>query len=162
MSYAVYTTRGFILGSAPSGEASKTYSIYTEDFGLIKGKAQGVRLLVSKLRYNLEDYSFATFSLVRGREVWRITGAEKEFAPMSDARVRARILNLTRRLVQGEERNDALFAALLSLKDESVSETSALASILDALGYLDKKSLEGKSEREAILEINRALKETQL
>ncbi len=162
MSYAVYTTRGFILGSAPSGEASKTYSIYTEDFGLIKGKAQGVRLLVSKLRYNLEDYSFATFSLVRGREVWRITGVEKESEPMSDARMRARVLNLTRRLVQGEERNDALFAALLSLKDESVSETSALASILDALGYLDKISLEGKSEKEVIFEINRALKETQL
>jgi recombinational DNA repair protein (RecF pathway) len=162
MSYAVYTTRGFILGSAPSGEASKIYSIYTEDFGLIRGKAQGVRLLVSKLRYNLEDYSFATFSLVRGKEVWRVTGAEKESIPASNTRVRARILNLTRRLVQGEERNDALFAALLSLKEESISETVALAAILDALGYLDKKTLEGKSEREAILEINRALKETQL
>lgn len=162
MSYAVYTTRGFILASAPSGEASKTYSIYTEDFGLIAARAQGVRLLASKLRYNLEEYSLAALSLVRGREVWRITGAEKESLPRASAQIRARILNLTRRLVQGEERNDALFSALLSLMDEKVSETAILAEVLSGLGYLDKAALKGKSDREMILEINRALKETQL
>lgn len=162
MSYAVYTTRGFILGSAPSGEASKTYSIYTEDFGLVAARAQGVRLLASKLRYNLEEYSLATLSLVRGREVWRVTGAEKEHLPRSGAQARARILNLTRRLVQGEERNDGLFSALLYLGDEKLSETAILAEILGALGYLDKEALKGKSDREMVVEINRALKETQL
>ncbi len=162
MSYAVYTTRGFILGSAPSGEASKTYSIYTEEFGLIAARAQGVRLLASKLRYNLEEYSLATLSLVRGREVWRVTGAEKEPLPGSGARMRARILNLARRLVQGEERNDILFSALLCLKDEKASETAILAEILSGLGYLDKETLKGKSDREIIVDINRALKETHL
>jgi recombinational DNA repair protein (RecF pathway) len=162
MSYAVYTTRGFILASAPSGEASKTYSIYTQEFGLITARAQGVRLLASKLRYNLEEYSLATLSLVRGKEVWRITGAEKEPLPRSGAQIRARILHLTRRLVQGEERNDVLFSALLSLKDEKASETAVLAEILSALGYLNKEALKDKGEREKIMEINRALKETQL
>ncbi len=164
MSYAVYSTRGFILGSAPSGEASKTYSIYTEDFGLLKARAQGVRLIQSKLRYNLEDYSFCALSLVRGKEFWRITGSQSlDEGPKPDLLVRARVLNLVRRLVHGEERNQELFDALAKLAAEGAeSEVKTLSLVLSALGYLDLKSLEGKTEREAVAEINKALKETQL
>jgi recombinational DNA repair protein (RecF pathway) len=162
MSYAVYTTTGWVLSSAPSGEASRIYSIYTEDFGLIHAKAQGVRLLASKLRYNVEDYSLAVFSFVRGKEIWRLTGAEKLAVPEKQSMLRARVLNLVRRLVQGEERNETLFAALSCLREESVSEISILSRVLSALGYLDLSSLSGKSDRESIALINKALKETQL
>ncbi len=169
MSYAVYTTRGFILGSMPSGEASKIYLLYTEDFGLVRAKAQGVRLIHSKLRYNLDDYAFGAFSLVKGREVWRLTGAEAVGGSVSgsvdrEARLaRARVLNLVRRLVQGEERNEELFDALVSsIGPDSPSETVILSRALSALGYLDLAALEGKSERETILALNKALQETQL
>ncbi|HEU0080857.1 MAG TPA: recombination protein O N-terminal domain-containing protein [Candidatus Paceibacterota bacterium] len=169
MSYAVYSTRGFILGSAPSGEASKLYSIYTEDFGLVRAKAQGVRLIQSKLRYGLEDYSFCALSLVRGREVWRVTGVQSLEAGDGSAkkgealRARARVLNLVRRLVHGEEKNGELFDALTGLtKDDQAAEVRTLSLVLSALGYLDLKALEGKTERETVGEINRALKETQL
>jgi recombinational DNA repair protein (RecF pathway) len=162
MSYAVYSTRGFILGSAPSGEASKIYSIYTEDFGLIRARAQSVRLLVSKLRYNLEDYSFATFSLVRGKEFWRLTGAEKTALDQSTLLVRARVLNLVKRLVQGEEKNEKFFAALSLMTEGAVSETFLLSHILSALGYLDLEGLKDKTEKEIIHAINKALHETQL
>ncbi|MDE1874668.1 MAG: recombination protein O N-terminal domain-containing protein [Patescibacteria group bacterium] len=165
MSYAIYTTQGFILGSSPSGEASKIYSIYTEDFGLIRAKAQGVRLIRSKLRYNLDDYGFCAVSLVRGKEVWRVTAVERlSSAPKGvDDLGRARVLNLVRRLVQGEERNDALFAALLMLEAMiPTKETDVLARVLSALGYLDLALLAGASERETISVINKALKETQL
>ncbi|MBX4209073.1 recombination protein O N-terminal domain-containing protein [Candidatus Parcubacteria bacterium] len=167
MSYAVYNTRGFILGSGPSGEASKLYSIYTEDFGLVRAKAQSVRLLQSKLRYNLEDYSFSAVSLVKGREVWRLTGAENLSQRSNDLLIRARTLNLIRRLVQGEEKNEDLFDALLLLESDAAgatapSEALILSHALSALGYLDLAALEGKSERERILAINKALKETQL
>lgn len=163
MSYAVYTTRGFILGSNPVGEASKLYALYTEDFGLIRAKAQGVRLTQSKLRYNLEEYSFCTFSLVRGKEVWRITGSVAHASSREGVSLRARIMNLVRRLVHGEEKNEPLFQALLLLVSDSVpSEALVLARVLSSLGYLDLALIEGKSEREAILVINRAIKETQL
>jgi len=171
MSYAVYSTRGFILGSSPTGEASKLYSIYTEDFGLIRAKAQGVRLIQSKLRYNLGDYSFCALSLVKGKEVWRVTGSQSLEAEgkkgrgeeRSDLLVRARVLNLVRRLVQGEEKNQELFDTLARLATEGVeSEIRILSLVLSALGYLDLKALEGKTEREAVAEINKALKETQL
>jgi recombinational DNA repair protein (RecF pathway) len=163
MSYAVYTTRGFILNSGPTGEASKLYSIYTEDFGLIRAKAQGVRLIQSKLRYALEDYSLCTFSLVKGKEVWRLTGSQAEIHSKESSLIRARILNLVRRLVQGEEKNQSLFNALLKLTDKDIpDEVSALTQILSILGYLDLASIEGKSEREVLMAINKAIKETQL
>lgn len=170
MSYSVYSTRGFILGSAPSGEAGKTYAIYTEQFGLLRAHAQGVRHLKSKLRYNLTDYNFATLSLVRGKEFWRITGAVSETARdagahdlrSESAAARARILNFIKRLVQGEERNDELFAVLLDLFSGPISETRALARVLSSLGYLDLSALEGMGEREMISAINKALRESHL
>ncbi len=180
MSYSVYSTRGFILASAPSGEAGKTYSIYTEQFGLLRAHAQGVRHLKSKLRYNLADYSLATFSLIRGKELWRVTGAVAEgdggagFSSGQDIlKVRARILSFMKRLVQGEERNDELFAILLELFPDTSSrisgreellgfETRILARCLSALGYVDLASLEGMGQKELIAAINKALRESQL
>ena len=162
MSYAVYTTRGWILGSAPSGEASKMYVLYTEDFGLVTARAQGVRLLSSKMRYNLAEYALCDISLVRGKEFWRLTGATAVALPDSGKLARARVLHLVRRLVQGEERNEKLFRALGNLASEDASETDALCEVLSALGYLDLGVLVGKSEREKIRSINKALQETQL
>jgi recombinational DNA repair protein (RecF pathway) len=153
------------LGSAPSGEAGKTYAIYTEQFGLVRAHAQGVRHLKSKLRYNLTDYNFATFSLVRGKEFWRITGAVSEPSVGTggfDAGARARILSFVKRLVQGEERNDELFAVLVDLASGPVSETRTLACALSSLGYLDLSALEGLGERETISAINKALRESHL
>lgn len=178
MSYSVYSTRGFILGSAPSGEAGKTYFIYTEQFGLIRAHAQGVRHLKSKLRYNLLDYSLVTLSLVRGKEFWRITGAVAGAGQVAPAgrdlsKARARVLNLVRRLVQGEERNDDLFSALLELfarEEGSLEEkegilgfeTRVLARCLATLGYVDLSSVEGMGQREMVFAINKALKESHL
>jgi len=162
MSYAVYSTPGFILGSSPSGEASKIYLIYTEDFGLVRAKAQGVRLITSKLRYNLEDFSFSSFSLVRGREVWRLTGALKMDTQPKFPVVQARVLNFVKRLVQGEEKNEKLWKNLLLITKTEMSEPLILAHILDALGYMDVKTVSEMNEKQIIHTVNKAIKETQL
>ncbi len=189
MSYAVYSTRGFIIGSSPSGEASKLYVIYTEDFGLIRARAQSVRLLASKLRYNLDEYSYGVFSLVRGKEFWRVTGAETLSVPTVGRSVRARILTLLKRLIQGEEPNPALFSVLTAMKDyednktkdtvhRDVFEVLVLVHVLSSLGYMDKtpfvetagsvdfgeQGIQVVREKyhEAISAINKALRETHL
>ena len=77
MSHHIYQTEGFIIGSMPVNEASRYISIFTEDLGLIRGLAQGVRNNRSKLRYSLQDLSYSKVSFVRGREIWRIVNAEK-------------------------------------------------------------------------------------
>jgi len=154
-----YTTRGIVVCSSAYREADKIISIYTEDFGLVSAVATGVRRAASKLRYHTQDYSVRQFSLVRGRDLWRLVGAE-EIAPATDFEqpalhesladenlaAYARILSLIRRLVRGEEKNEPVFRSMLSMyavfpsmvstNDVSALETLTVFRILHALGYI--------------------------
>jgi recombinational DNA repair protein (RecF pathway) len=76
--YTIHTTPGFIIGSRPSGEAGKLLSIFTQDLGLIRATAQGIRFEKSKLRPFIQDYSVGIFSFVRGKEFWRLTSAQEQ------------------------------------------------------------------------------------
>ena len=190
--YSIYTTNGFVLGSAPKGEASKFYLVYTRDFGLVHASAQGIRLLRSKLRYNIDEFSFGVFSLIKGKEFWRITGVERSDGDISSTgrRMIARVLHLVYRLVQGEEKNYALYNTLDNLveclrfgaeedgRSVAAIEGIVLLRILHALGYAgadalwndllsgpitnEKVSVAQKHLSLIIREINRALKDSQL
>ncbi|MDD5153028.1 MAG: recombination protein O N-terminal domain-containing protein [Candidatus Pacebacteria bacterium] len=131
MAHHIYHTRGVILGSSMAGESSRFYKIFTEELGLISARAQAVRESKSKLRYSLQDFSWAYLDLVRGKEVWRITSAgecEKltkngenstklpvittnnpQFKLFADA------CSFIERFVQGESRDDYLFLDLFEL-----------------------------------------------
>lgn len=150
----VYTTEGFILKSINFGEANKYFLIFTKDFGLIKATAQGARLLKSKLRYSLEDYSFSQISVVRGRDIWRLTSAQSKFSAKKFLKedknkflLLSRIFSLLLRLLQGEERNDLLFEnikeAVNFMGDIQVIELENFECILalrilSSLGYIGK------------------------
>ncbi len=149
--YAIHTTPGFVIDSRPYGEAGKIYSVFTREFGLIRAAAQGIRLERSKLRYHIAENSLGVFSFVRGKEYWRLTSAEKMGPGAMDARFRglvARIAQLLRRLLHGEDRHEALFAHIESLSsfigsapEMSEDQMKALESvavlrILQDLGYI--------------------------
>lgn len=154
MSHHVYNTEGFVLESASHGEANKTYSLFTRELGRIRASAQGVRLLKSKLRFSLQDYSFVKISLVRGKEFWRITNAgvikpvHTDFQTDKFAlRIVSRIFLLLRRLVPEEEKNEELFEMLsgslvflsehkLSLDESTSAETILVIRVLSILGYM--------------------------
>ncbi|MEK7646238.1 MAG: recombination protein O N-terminal domain-containing protein [Patescibacteria group bacterium] len=87
--YSIHTTPGFVIGSRPYGEAGKMLSIFTRDLGLVSVAAQGIRLEKSKLRYHTSDYSLGIFSLVRGKEVWRLTSAQQSVIPASQSAAEA-------------------------------------------------------------------------
>ena len=159
-----YTTRGFVLFASAYREADKIISIYTEDFGLVSAVASGVRRSASKLRYHTQDFSVRRFSLVRGRDIWRLVGAEEiadvtSIDPKTSAKflaVYARVLSLIRRLVRGQEKNERVFSSLFSLyrllaqasDDENTNsseiantdlaalETLSVFRILYSLGYI--------------------------
>ena len=188
----IYTTEGFILKSINFGEANKFFFIFTKEFGLIKAAAQGVRHLKSKLRYNLEDFSFGQISVVRGKEIWRITSAEKKLTLKNKEtfQLLSRIFSLLLRLLHGEEKNDLLFTGLkegVNFLDKNLLNEENLANfecilalrILSALGYIGKLGdfdqfttspyfsqglLNNMSalKSKAIWEINKSLKETHL
>jgi DNA repair protein RecO (recombination protein O) len=192
MSHTIYTTEGFILKSINFGEANKYFFIFTKDFGLVKAAAQGVRLLKSKLRYSLADLSFVQVSIVRGREIWRITSAEKKFILEENNKILLlyRIFSLLLRLLRGEEQNSLLFDYLkegVLFLDQNEMSAENLANfecilalrILFSLGYIGRLAdfdqftkspyftaelliVMSELKTQAILEINKSLQETHL
>lgn len=121
MSHRLYHTEGFILRHLPRGEANKLLYLLTPEFGRCLVLAQGVRQEKSKLRPNLTDYGYGRFSLVRGREFWRLVSAEKNsrFAPLyQDSTRRAivgRIFSLLAKILAGEEEGHLIFQELEAL-----------------------------------------------
>ena len=119
MSHHIYHTKGIVIESLNVREANKSYWIFTRDLGMILASAQGVRLAVSKLRFSLQPLSVTEISLVRGRSGWRVVNAREisniywriKDIPQSVA-MSSRVLRLMRRLVTGEEKNEALFDCL--------------------------------------------------
>lgn len=138
----IYTTPAFVIHSSPHGEAGKFLLLFTKDFGMIGATAQGIRLGTSKLRYHMQDFNFSNVSVVRGKEVWRITGAhELEHAPSTA--VHLKILKLLKRLLQGEDKNEKLFEILEELyrtdvieEDFEYVECLTVLRILNTLGYV--------------------------
>jgi DNA repair protein RecO len=158
MAHHIYTTDAFILESQLSGEADRYFTLFTKDFGLIRATARGVRLAKSKLRYSLQELSRSRISLVRGKEVWRITSARIEENLFSKYRNQkpvlyliAQISTLIKRLVGGEEKNEPLFMIVSDVisflesktfSDQELKyvEIIAVLRILHNLGYLRNTS----------------------
>lgn len=156
--HTLYSTECIILGGVDSGEANKYISLFTKEIGLVKAVAKSVREEKSKLRYSLQDFSFTDVTLVRGREVWRITGAEERYNLHNELKNESeklvtvtQILNLLQRLVHGEEKNEYLFDTLSCglefLKDNEMNkkmlksfEHLIVLRILYSLGYIAKEN----------------------
>jgi len=149
----IYHTHGFILSSRNKGEANKMLTVYTREMGLVRAMVQGIRLNKSKLRFALQDFSYANVDFVRGKDIWRITTASNistfPFARASreSLLIIARISKLLERLCDGEESNEKIFddfiQALYLLDDVSLSKPSREAlelhlvlRIMDSLGYI--------------------------
>lgn len=153
MSHHIYHTRGLILGSIPLGESNRFYKIFTEELGLVWASAQAVRMEKSKLRYALQNFSWITLDLVKGREVWRITSAGEAIAhpilrkEIERFKIFARICALVSRMVHGERQEKEIFEDLLNFANfleqntaqsiPSSVEILASARVLAHLGYLD-------------------------
>lgn len=127
MSYRIYHTDGYIIDSSSSGESNKVFTILTVELGTIIAIAQGIRKLQSKLRYSLQDLTFAKFALVRGKDIWRITGAEKivniydKKVPVQIRQSLARVLMFIKRLSPGEAVNKKVFEEFVKLHKALVS-----------------------------------------
>lgn len=153
MPHQIYKTDGIILGSEPAGEASRRLWILTPDLGLVVASAQGLRKITSKLRYHLQDFSLARINLVRGRETWRMTGAQvqRNFARAAAPASYHIITNIARllcRLCPGEESNPELFedarrglALIQALPPRALPSAEALVvlRVLHRLGYVGER-----------------------
>ncbi len=142
----IYTTPAFVVYSSPHGESGKFLQLFTKDFGMIGAVAQGIRLNQSKLRYHLQDSDFSNVSVVRGKEVWRVTGAQ-ELDKRKNRSVYLKTLRLLKRLLHGEEKNEELFEIIEELyraeikeEDNDNVECLVVLRILNNLGYISNNS----------------------
>lgn len=121
MSHHIYKTKAFIIDSIDVGEANKILTVFTEDFGVLFVHAQGVRVLKSKLRQSIQDVSFVSLAMVKGKEYWRLTSAEKHislFDPRIPVEIRivlGKVLAFVKRLSTGELKNTELFTCVSKL-----------------------------------------------
>lgn len=154
----IYHTKGFIIKSKNIGEANKILTIYTRELGLVRAVAQGIRLGKSKSRFALQDFSYATIDLVKGRDIWRI-GSATTISSFPFARAKRenllliyRIGNLIERLCDGEETNEKIFddiiQALYILDDENLTsetkealELHLVLRIVHSLGYIGESDI---------------------
>jgi len=156
--HQIYHTHGLILSSRNTGEANKMLTIYTREMGLVRAAVQGIRLHKSKLRFSLQDFSYANIDLVRGRDIWRVTSAANisSFPYARSSRpsllLIARISALIERLCDGEESNENIFddfiQCLYLLDDTNISVSSREAlelhlvlRIMNILGYIGESEM---------------------
>jgi DNA repair protein RecO (recombination protein O) len=71
-------TYAFVLDSSEKGEYDRTYSLLTNDLGLIDAFAKSVRKSRSKLSGHLEPPNFCWVELVESQRGWQITSALEE------------------------------------------------------------------------------------
>jgi len=152
--HRIYTSMALVIDTKPYAEADHSVLLYTKDFGLIRAIAKGVRLEKSKLRYSLTPYSLSEVSLVKGKEVWRLTSATFHKKYSSHPDYIKKIILLVKR-VSGEETPDLhIYQSLqnyfeyLNIENTDLllkeAEISIALHILNRLGYIP--SAEGIKE----------------
>lgn len=77
MSIEKYTTEAFILREYEQGENDIVYKIWTRDFGIVFVLGKSIRKINSKLHLVMKKNDFLNVTLVKGKDVWRLTGAEE-------------------------------------------------------------------------------------
>ena len=183
MAHQIYLTEGIILKKKDFGEADRLFWIYTEKFGMIMASAKGVRLEKSKLRGNLDIFTYGEYAVISSKDFWKLVDVRDLFSPKLDhssveqVRVFTKAANLLIRMIKGEERNEEIWRQLKNLflklfqenvadlpadeagKDLKYLEIKSIAAILKTLGYMEEAPASGKG---LISAINRAIKESML
>lgn len=154
--HTLHTTNAFILSSSPHGESSRVYRLLTETHGLLYAHAQSVRELRNRNRYALSTATFVSVTLVRGREVWRLTSAraEHEFA-LSRYPTYRKMLDLIGRLTPIEDPFAQTFRIFLANVRALEAHGSDVAHSIELLGIIriliERGYLAGKGEQVALL-----------
>jgi DNA repair protein RecO len=145
--YQIHVTDGIVLQKRAVGEGSARVAILTRELGLVRARAQSARAEKSKLRYGLELLTRARFSLVKGKQEWRLTGVEGGTRLVSEslhARAAAgRVSALLLRLVAGQEYEPHLFETvseglqtLMRTGEKEEAEAVEVVLVLRTLAHL--------------------------
>ena len=153
MAIEKYTTHCFVLEEYERGEHDKVFKLFTREFGIVIAHAKSIRKLESKLRAHILPGNMATVTLVKGREVWRLVGAEEK---LCSPYFLPEVTVYLGRFMRGEGVHKTLYDRLVSLLnkaptfDEAKTRLLLLYTLLVSLGYADAKVVGAKSIEEYI------------
>lgn len=152
MAIEKYTTEAIVIESFDQGEHDRVYKLFTRDFGLVMAHAKSVRKLESKLRAHVLPRTRALVTLVQGRDVWRLVGAEEKSVSGNVEDV----ASLIKRFIRGEGAHKALFDRLINFLGEEPAMDKQKAKlllhyvVLVELGYADAKAIGARDIKEYI------------
>ncbi len=144
MAIEKYTTKAIVLEWYDQGEHDRVFKVFTREFGLLMCHAKSVRKLESKLRAHLLPRSVSLITLVQGKEVWRLVGAEHEHVASPYIHD---VVQLLKRFVRGEGEHTFLYDRLTEfltcnhVYDEQTTRLLLYFMMLTELGYADAKVL---------------------
>ncbi len=152
MAIEKFTTRALVLNQYTSGENDVTLKVFTEEFGVIFVVAKSLKKKEGKLKAHVRKYHFTNLTLVKGKEVWRLTGAsEISLNDIIENKIDQKVLipevsKLIDRLYHGSEKHVELFERIFNLVQNNKSDVNNLrrtiyASCLIELGYIDLSCL---------------------
>lgn len=153
MSIEKFTTQALVIESFDQGEHDRVYKLFTRDFGLLLVHAKSIRKLESKLRAHVLPRSVSLVTLVQGREVWRLVGAEEK---MYSGDVLHDISLFIRRFVRGEGAHKSLYDRLMDFirleKEFDIQKSRLLLYyiVLVELGYADARVIGARDIKEYI------------
>ncbi len=85
MSIEKYTTEAFILKEYERDENDLIYKVWTRDFGIIFVLARSIRKINAKLRMNTKKHEFLNMTIVKGKDIYRLTGIEESKENIKDS-----------------------------------------------------------------------------
>lgn len=125
MSIEKYTTEAFILKGYEQGESDMVYKMWTRDFGIVYVLARSIRKVHAKLRMMTKKHEFISVTLVRGKDVWRLTGVE-ELSPTHNndkyyLEIKKIIAEIVDKFIEEKKSYKKLFDKLKSVLDTNIS-----------------------------------------
>lgn len=153
MAIEKYTTPAIVIESFDQGEHDRVYKLFTREFGLVLALAKSVRKLESKLRAHVLPRTITIVTLVKGREIWRLVGAQEE---SKDYEMIDDVTDLIRRFIRGEGAHKTLYDKLILFMAEQLPREKQKArlllyyTILVELGYADARAIGAKDLKEYI------------
>lgn len=158
MSYHIYTTRAIILKRKVYGESDTVLYCLTRDLGLIIASARSTRLMSSKLRASLQEFSLLDISCVKGKNGWKVTNAISDnnlffSCPDDHRKVLVQISSILIKNIVGEMVHKEVFdvvkdafTTLIKIRKEDLKDFEVLVvlKLMKEFGYVASENELGK------------------
>jgi DNA repair protein RecO len=144
MAIEKHTTDAVIIDTYDVGENDTLVKLFTHSYGLIFAMAKSARKLESKLKLHIKKGKYASVTVVKGREMYRLTGIVEED---NDIKIysSAIIAEVLDRFIKAEGRHSQLYnklhsLAALNIESKVLRLVSYIITLID-LGYADAEML---------------------